>query len=206
MNAEIIAVGSELLTPRRIDTNSLWLTDQLNTLGVEVTAKTIVGDDRERLAAAFLTAKARSEIVVLTGGLGPTEDDVTRDAVAAALGRKQTFRQDLCDVIEERFRRRNRAMAEINKRQAFVIDGAEALPNPNGTAPGQWIEDDGHAIMLLPGPPAEMKPMFTDHCRPRLERLLPGQVIRVQGYRIALMPSPRWTSGSRPFTRSTPTR
>jgi nicotinamide-nucleotide amidase len=188
MNAEIIAVGSELLTPRRIDTNSLWLTDQLNILGVEVTAKTIVGDDRERLAAAFLTAKARSEIVVLTGGLGPTEDDVTRDAVASALGRKQTFRQDLCDVIEGRFRRRNRVMAEINKRQAFVIDGAEALPNPNGTAPGQWIEDDGRAVMLLPGPPAEMKPMFMDHCRPRLERLLPGQVIRVQCYRIALMP------------------
>jgi nicotinamide-nucleotide amidase len=208
MNAEIIAVGSELLTPRRIDTNSLWLTDQLNILGVEVTAKTIVGDDRERLAAAFRTAQARSEIVILTGGLGPTEDDVTRDAVATALGRKQTFRQDLCDIIEERFRRRNRAMAEINKRQAFVIDGAVALPNPNGTAPGQWIEDDGHAVMLLPGPPSEMKPMFTDHCRPRLERLLPGQVIRVQCYRIALLPesevdqkiAPVYTKYSNPVT------
>ncbi|MGE5568532.1 MAG: competence/damage-inducible protein A [Rhodospirillales bacterium] len=188
MNAEIIAVGSELLTPRRIDTNSLWLTDQLNLLGVEVTAKTIVGDDRERLAAAFLTARGRANIIVLTGGLGPTEDDVTRDAVAAALGRKQNFRQDLCDIIEARFRRRGRVMAEINKRQAFVIDGAEALPNPNGTAPGQWIEEDGHAIMLLPGPPAEMRPMFADHCRPRLERLLPGQVIRVRAYRIALVP------------------
>ncbi len=188
MNAEIIAVGSELLTPQRIDTNSLWLTGELNTLGVEVTAKTIVGDDRERLAAAVRTAAARSDILILTGGLGPTEDDVTRDAVAAALGRNQTFRQEICEAIEQRFRRGGRTMAEINKRQAFVIDGAEPLPNPHGTAPGQWIEDKGHSIMLLPGPPGEMKPMFTDHCRPRLERLLPGQVIRIRSYRIALMP------------------
>jgi nicotinamide-nucleotide amidase len=188
MNAEIIAVGSELLTPQRIDTNSLWLTAELNALGVEVTAKTIVGDDRERLAAAVRVAAARADILILTGGLGPTEDDVTRDAVAAALGRKQTFRQEICDAIEQRFRRGNRAMAEINKRQAFVMDGAEPLPNPNGTAPGQWIEDDGRVVILLPGPPGEMKPMFTDHCRPRLERLLPGQVIRVRSYRIALMP------------------
>ncbi len=188
MNAEIIAVGSELLTPQRIDTNSLWLTDQLNMLGVEVTAKTIVGDDRERLAAAVRIAIARCEVLILTGGLGPTEDDVTRDAVAAALGRKQTFSDEICDDIEKRFARLGRPMAEINKRQAYVIDGADPLPNPNGTAPGLWIEDDGRAIMLLPGPPGEMKPMFSDCCRPRLERVLPRQVIRVQSYRIALMP------------------
>jgi len=187
MNAEIIAAGSELLTPQRIDTNSLWLTDQLNALGVEVTAKTIVGDDRERLAGIVRAALSRSDIVILTGGLGPTEDDVTRDAVAAALKRGQTFQQDICDAIEHRFRRGKRAMAEINKRQAFVIDGAEALPNPNGTAPGQWIQDGGRTVMLLPGPPNEMKPMFTGECLPRLQRLLPPQVIRTQVYRIALM-------------------
>ena len=188
MNAEIIAVGSELLTPQRIDTNSLWLTDQLNALGVEVTSKTIVGDHRERLAETVRAACARSDIVILTGGLGPTEDDVTRDAVAAALGRTQVFHQDICDGIEQRFRRFNRAMAEINKRQAFVIEGAEVLPNPNGTAPGQWIEDGGRAAMLLPGPPNEMKPLFTSQCLPRLHALLPPQVIRTQSYRIALMP------------------
>jgi nicotinamide-nucleotide amidase len=188
MNAEIIAVGSELLTPQRMDTNSLWLTGQLNSLGVEVTTKTIVGDDRERLAETVRIACARSDVVILTGGLGPTEDDVTRDAVAAALGRTQGFRQDICDAIERRFRRLNRAMAEINKRQAFVIEGADALPNPNGTAPGQWLQDGGRAVMLLPGPPNELKPMFTRECLPRLQALLPPQVIRTQSYRIALLP------------------
>lgn len=188
MNAQIIAVGSELLTPRRIDTNSLYLTDQLNAAGVEVVSKTIVGDDRERLAEAVRTAIARSEIVILTGGLGPTEDDITRDAVATALGRTQDFDQGICDHIERRFQHRNRAMPEINKRQALVIAGAEILPNPNGTAPGQWLEQDGRYIMLLPGPPHEMRPMFENCCLPRLERVLPPQVMRTRIYRIALMP------------------
>jgi nicotinamide-nucleotide amidase len=188
MNAEIIAVGSELLTPRRIDTNSLFLTDQLNALGVEVAAKCVVGDDRSRLADAVRAAVARSEIVVLTGGLGPTEDDVTRDAVASALGREQVFSQEICDLIEQRFRHRNRAMPEINKRQAFVLTGAETLPNQNGTAPGQWIEHEGRYVILLPGPPGEMKPMFMNCCVPRFELLLPPQAIRTRCYRIALMP------------------
>ncbi len=208
MNAEIIAVGSELLTPQRVDTNSLFLTDQLNALGVEVVAKTIVGDDRDRLAGAVRAAIARSDILVLTGGLGPTEDDVTRDAVARALGRDLVFRQDICGRIEERFRHGNRVMAEINKRQAFVIEGAEALPNANGTAPGQWIGQDGRVVVLLPGPPGEMKPMFAESCLPRLERLLPKQVIRTRVYRIALVPesevdqwiSPVYTRYKNPVT------
>jgi nicotinamide-nucleotide amidase len=188
MNAEIVAVGSELLTPRRSDTNSLYLTGRLNELGVEVTTKTIVGDDRERLRDTVRLALSRAQIVILTGGLGPTEDDVTRDAVAAALGRNQLFRQDLCDGIEARFRWRGRPMAEINRRQAYLIEGAEALPNPNGTAPGQWIEEQGRAILLLPGPPKELQPMFEEHCLPRLERLLPKQVIRTRVLRVANMP------------------
>ncbi len=189
MNAEIIAVGSELLTPQRQDTNSLYLTDQLNALGVEVVAKLIVGDDRVRLAEAVRAALARSEILILTGGLGPTEDDVTRDAVAQALGREQVFHQEICDAIEQRFRRRLRGpMPEINRRQAYVLTGAEVLSNPNGTAPGQWIAAGGRAIMLLPGPPNEMKPMFTAECLPRLERVLPPQVIRTRVFRIANMP------------------
>jgi nicotinamide-nucleotide amidase len=188
MNAEIIAVGSELLTPQRIDTNSLWLTEQLNLLGIEVTAKSVIGDDRERLSAAVRVSLARAEILILTGGLGPTEDDVTRDAVAAALGRKQSFRQDICDVIEQRFRRGQRVMPEINRRQAFVIDGAEVLPNENGTAPGLWIRHNGRTVVLLPGPPGEVKPMFTAQCLPRLEKAVARQVIRTAVYRIALVP------------------
>jgi len=188
MNAEIIAVGSELLTPQRVDTNSLYLTDQLNALGVEVVAKLIVGDDRGRLAEAVRGVLARSEILVLTGGLGPTEDDVTRDAVAQALGREQGFHQEICDGIEQRFARRRRGpMPEINRRQAYILSGAEVLRNPNGTAPGQWIEGDGRVVMMLPGPPSEMKPMFAGECLPRLERVLPPQVIRTRFLRVANM-------------------
>ncbi len=188
MNAEIIAVGSELLTPQRVDTNSLFLTEHLNNLGVEVVLKTVVGDDRERLAAAVRAAVARSEIVILTGGLGPTEDDVTREAVAAALDRKLVFRPDLLEWIEGRFRRAGRQMAEINRRQAYVIEGAEAWRNDNGTAPGLWIEHNGRIVILLPGPPAELQPMFVRDCLPRLERLVPRQVIRTRIYRVAGMP------------------
>jgi nicotinamide-nucleotide amidase len=187
MNAEIIAVGSELLTPERIDTNSLYLTDRLNSLGVEVVYKCVVGDDRERLAEAVRQAAARSEIVVLSGGLGPTEDDVTRDAVALALGRGTTYREEIADQIEARFRRMGRKMVEINRRQAYVIDGAEILANPNGTAPGQWIESDGRAVMLLPGPPPELKPMFERECLPRLERMVPPLALRTRFYRVAGM-------------------
>ncbi len=186
MNAEIIAVGSELLTADKIDTNSLWLTGELNALGVEVVSKSIVGDDRARLIAMVAAAVERSELVILTGGLGPTEDDVTRDAVAGALGRGMTFHQNLCDWIAARFASFGRAMAENNKRQAFVIDGFEALDNPNGTAPGLWTNlEAGRAVALLPGPPREMKPMFVSHCVPRLRAMLPPMHIAVQHLRAA---------------------
>jgi nicotinamide-nucleotide amidase len=183
-DAEIIAVGSEMLTSQRIDTDSLYLTDQLNGLGVEVRRKLIVGDNRTLLAAAVRQGLEYAAIVILTGGLGPTEDDVTREAVAAALGRPLLFHQEICDAIEERFRRRQRKMAEINKRQAYVVEGAETLPNTNGTAPGQWIEHEGRLVVLLPGPPGEMKPMFAAECLPRLIKRLPKQVIRTRFYRV----------------------
>jgi nicotinamide-nucleotide amidase len=187
-DAEIIAIGSELLTPQRLDTNSLYLTEQLNALGVEVVRKTIVGDERERLMDTILGAIARSQIIVLTGGLGPTEDDLTRDAVASALGRAMVFRQDICDQIEERFRRFQRKMVEINRRQAYIVDGAEVLPNDRGTAPGQWIEQDSTVLMLLPGPPNELKAMFEKQCLPRLEKFLPHQVIRTFTLHVVGMP------------------
>ena len=146
--AEIIAVGSELLTAQRVDTNSLVVTEQLNLLGVEVTAKHVIGDDRERLTTALQTTLKRSHIVILIGGLGPTEDDVTRDAAAAALGRKLILSLEQESVLINRFRQINRPMAKNNLRQAYLIEGAEALPNPNGTAPGQYISTDRGALAL----------------------------------------------------------
>src|SRR5277367_639374 len=186
-DAEIIAVGSELLTHDRVDTNSLFITEQLNSLGVEVRRKVIVGDERTRLTGAIRDAVSQMDIVVITGGLGPTEDDLTRDAVAAALGRELIFSEEIRGWIEERFRRINRKMADINLRQAYLVEGAEPLANPRGTAPGQWIESNGAVVMLLPGPPGEMKPLFVNECIPRLERRLPPQVIRARFYRVAGM-------------------
>jgi nicotinamide-nucleotide amidase len=185
--AEIIAVGSELLTHDRLDTNSLYVTEQLNAIGVEVRRKVVVGDDRMLLAEAVRDALAHAETVVITGGLGPTEDDVTRDAVAAALGRTLVFSEQVREFIAERFRRFNRKMAENNLRQAYLVEGAEVLPNPRGTAPGQWIEQNGRVVMLLPGPPGEMKPLFANECVPRLQCRLPHQVIRARFYRVAGM-------------------
>lgn len=186
-DAEIIAVGSELLTPQKVDTNSLYLTDQLNALGVEVVRKTVVGDERARLTDSIRGAIGRSQIVIVTGGLGPTEDDVTRDAVASALGRELIFNQEICTWLEERFRSFGRKMAENNKRQAYLVQDAEMLPNPRGSAPGQWITDGGASVILLPGPPQELKGMFADECLPRLRKLLPAQVIRTRFYRVAGM-------------------
>ena len=188
MTAEIIAVGSELLTPQRVDTNSLFLTDQLNALGVEVVVKSVIGDDLNRLADAVRRAMSRSEIVILCGGLGPTEDDLTRDAVAAALDRKLIYHPEITAVLEQRFAQLKRKMVEVNKRQAFLIAGAEMLPNDRGTAPGQWIEESGSHAMLLPGPPHEMKAMFTRQCLPRLARIVPRQAIRTLVLRVTGMP------------------
>ncbi len=188
MNCEIIAVGSEMLTPQRVDTNSLWLTDQLNALGVEVTAKAIVGDDRARLADVLRGSLQRAGIVLLSGGLGPTEDDITRDSVAEVLGRGQHLRPELLEAIAERFRQLRRNMAENNKRQAFLIEGAEALNNPRGTAPGQWlVTAEGCVIALLPGPPHELKGMFTEQILPRLRALLPVLHIATRQFRVAGM-------------------
>ena len=187
MNAEIGAVGSEMLTPERVDTNSLYLTGELNDLGVEVVSKYVIGDHVERLASAIRLALSRSEIVILSGGLGPTEDDLTRDAVAQAVDRKLIYHPEIADALAERFARLKRKMAEVNKRQAFIVEGAAILPNDRGTAPGQWIEESGAVVMLLPGPPHELKAMFARQCLPRLERIVPKQVIRTIELRVAGM-------------------
>jgi len=168
LTAEIIAIGSELLAPTRTDTNSLWLTEQLNRLGIDVKLKTIVGDDDARLEEAIRDAVKRSRVVITTGGLGPTEDDVTRKVAARALGRRLVLDDSVLREIRNRFAQYKLAMPERNSRQAMVIDGAEVLDNPNGSAPGLFIEHEGCAIALLPGPPREMKPMFEASVRPRL--------------------------------------
>jgi len=188
LTAEILAVGSELLTPQRVDTNSLYLTQKLNELGVEVTGKGIVGDDRARLAEAIGEARGRAPLVILSGGLGPTEDDVTRDAAATALGRRLEFHQEALDAMEARFRAFGRPMAAINRRQAYILEGAEMLPNGRGTAPGQWYADPKGVLMLLPGPPHELQAMFEQQCIPRLKNVVPPQHIATRQLRVAGMP------------------
>ncbi len=192
MNAEIIAVGSELLTPHRQDTNSLYLTEKLNDLGVEVRFKCIVGDDLDALTAAVRLAMRRSDIVVFSGGLGPTEDDLTREAVAAALALRLQRDPAVLARIEDRFAKRGMKMSANNSKQADVIDGATALPNTLGTAPGQWIAGkfDGRErlLMLLPGPPYELKALFENECLPRLRARVPAQHIARRTLKMAMMP------------------
>lgn len=168
LSAEIIAIGSELLTPDRADTNSLWLTEKLNSIGIEVKLKTIVGDDDARLEEAIKDALRRSSVVITTGGLGPTEDDITRKVAARAMGRRLMLNEKVLEEIRERFLSFGRTMPEINSRQAMVIEGAQVLDNPNGSAPGMCLEHDGRMVVLLPGPPREMKPMYENFVQPKL--------------------------------------
>jgi len=168
--AEIIAVGSELLVPPRLDTNSLFVTERLTDVGIEVRLKTVVGDCRSDLEEVFRHALARSEVIVLTGGLGPTDDDLTRDAVAAVLERPLVEDAAVIAAMRRRFASRGVRMPEVNRRQALVPDGAEVLENRLGTAPGLWIEHGGRVVILLPGPPGELMPLFD---RVVLERLAP---------------------------------
>jgi nicotinamide-nucleotide amidase len=208
IRAEIIAIGSELLTPRRTDSNSLFLTEQLNLLGVDVAEKHIVADDLARLTEAIRESLARVEIVLLSGGLGPTEDDVTRAAAAAALGRELTFSPEQEEILVRRFQQIHRKMAENNRRQTFLIDGAEALPNTHGTAPGQFYRTSKGALVLLPGPPRELMAMMVDQVMPQLKKLLPPQALRTRSFRITGMGesdldaliSPVYTKYSNPTT------
>jgi nicotinamide-nucleotide amidase len=193
MKTEIIAVGTELLTPFFQDTNSLFLTERLNDIGLTVSFKTLVGDDDKDLRRAIRTALGRSRLVIAIGGLGPTEDDRTREAFAAVLGRKLVFQERILAGIRKRFKRRGLRMASSNRKQCYVIDGAEILENPNGTAPGLWIETARHWIALLPGPPHELRPMFDNHVRPRLAAFGAGvtmrRILRMTGIGESLMES-----------------
>jgi nicotinamide-nucleotide amidase len=176
-----------LLTPERSDTNSLWFTEKLNEIGVEVKLKTIVGDDEARLEETIRDAMNRSDIVITTGGLGPTEDDVTRPVAARAIGRELVYHTDIEEHLRERFRGWGREMPEINKRQAYAIEGAEILPNPNGSACGMLVETDGKVLAIFPGPPRENQPMFTDHVLPKLKKLSGEVVVRKRVLRVTGM-------------------
>jgi nicotinamide-nucleotide amidase len=191
VNAEIIAVGSEMLTPFRMDTNSLYLTEQLNLLGVDVIFKSIVGDNLRHLVAAAQHGLFRSDILVFSGGLGPTEDDLTREAVAEALGLTLLRDPEILTRLEQRFAQRGWKMSPNNAKQADVLDGATVLPNPNGTAPGQWLsgEFDGreHIIVLLPGPPHELKALFEAEVRERLRAKVPPAFLAIRTLKIAML-------------------
>ncbi len=208
--AAIIAVGSELLTSTRVDTNSLYITEVLNGIGIDVLAKAVVGDDGAELEAHFAQALARTDLVVFTGGLGPTEDDLTRETVAAHLGRALHEDGRIIDAIERRFAARGWKMPAVNRRQAMVPEGAIVLDNPNGTAPGLWLEHHGKGIVLLPGPPREMRPMLEQLVAERLAPRAGGQrvmrrVLKIVGKgesRVEELTQPiysKWRDGSPPI-------
>src|SRR5262245_375862 len=185
MKAEIIALGSELLTPYHLDTNSLFLTQGLNQAGFDVHLKTIVGDNEADIIAVLRLALKRSDLIVLSGGLGPTEDDLTRTSVAKVLGRTLALDQGILEELRQRFASRGYRMAKINERQAEVIEGAEVLQNRWGTAPGMWIEERGVHLVLLPGPPREIKPMFEKLVMPRVQQLGGGRRLVHRAFNVS---------------------
>jgi nicotinamide-nucleotide amidase len=192
MKSEIIAVGSEMLTPFRQDTNSLYITEKLNGIGVTVAFKSIVGDRQKDLVSAIRTALGRVDILILMGGLGPTEDDLTREAAAEALSLK--LRRDASQVaaLHARAATWRITMPHNNLKQADVLEGATLLQNPNGSAPGQWLDItfDGYRklIALLPGPPHECRPLFDTECLPRLSEVVPPRSIAVRTLKAAMIP------------------
>ena len=157
--AEILAIGSELLGSSRLDTNSLFLSERLASLGIELRSKTVVGDNRREVAEHLRRALDRVDLVIMTGGLGPTDDDVTRDALADVLGVPLVEYPEIVERLIQRFARRGFTMPDVNRRQALVIQGGVVLDNPNGTAPGQMVEVGHRLVVLLPGPPRELQPM-----------------------------------------------
>jgi nicotinamide-nucleotide amidase len=185
VRAIVVAVGSELLGPLRTDTNGAWLTERLLEAGVEVVGRSTVADEHERVEAALRGALEQADVVITTGGLGPTADDLTREAAAAALGRGLVRDPGIVEELRARFARWGRSMPAVNEKQGDVIEGAVALDNPRGTAPGQRIEHEGRLLVLLPGPPGEMRPLFETHVLPGLHAR--GRVVRRRVLKIASM-------------------
>ncbi len=200
--AEILAIGSELLSPHRSDTNSLYLTAILNECGISIRARGIAGDDVAELAERLRFALSRADLIVTTGGLGPTDDDITREAIASVLGLPLEENAEILSVIAARFARRKMTMPEINRRQAQVPRGATSLPNPNGTAPGLWIENADRVIVLLPGPPREMQAMMESEVRPRLLERTGGRRLRRRVIKTTGWPESRVDEVAAPIYRT----
>jgi nicotinamide-nucleotide amidase len=192
MKCEIVAIGSEMLTPFRQDTNSLFLTEKLNEIGVTVAFKTIVGDRHKDLVNVIRCALGRTDIVILMGGLGPTEDDLTREATAEALSVTLRREAPLVAALHARAASWRMPMPENNLKQADVIEGATVLPNVNGSAPGQWLdvvfEGFRKLLMLIPGPPSECKPIVEAECLPRLREVVPPRSIAKRTLKAAMIP------------------
>jgi nicotinamide-nucleotide amidase len=208
MIAEIIAAGSEMLTPFRQDTNSLYLTSRLNELGVQVAFKTIVGDNLEHLTGAVRIAIARADIVIFSGGLGPTEDDLTREAVSEALSLRLRRDNDILTGMYKRFAARRMAMPHNNAKQADRLEGAEVLENANGSAPGQYIDTvvgrHRKIIILLPGPPNELKGMYEAEVKPKLMTSLPERHMAKRMLRMALIPESQVDARTAPIYKLYP--
>jgi nicotinamide-nucleotide amidase len=217
MIAEIIAAGSEMLTPFRQDTNSLFLTAALNDLGVQVAFKTIVGDNLAHLTGAASIALSRADIVIFSGGLGPTEDDMTREAAASALGIELHPDPAILTQLYKRFAARQMVMPPNNAKQADVLDGATILENKNGSAPGQYLDTividprgsaDGKPVrkivILLPGPPKELKPLFDEQCRLLLKHTLPPRHLAKRMLRMALIPESHVDARTAPIYKQYP--
>ena len=211
MNASIISIGNELLSGRTVDTNAAWLAAEILALDIPVVSTYIVGDEVDRIVRMLEAACRDANIVLVTGGLGPTEDDLTRDALAAFVCTELEFHQGLLDDIAGFFAVRGRAMAATNRRQAYLPAGARALANTTGTAPGIAVEQEGRRIYVMPGVPSEMKQMFTDGIKPALKRLDPGQHIVVRKLQcygtgesdIAQIVGPLMARGRNPLINST---
>lgn len=187
MRAELIAVGSELLAPGRQETNAATISRFLLERGCAVVARTTVADDAPALTATFRLALERADLVIATGGLGPTEDDLTRECAAAALGVTLTRENAYVDWLKARFASFGRVMPAVNEKQADRLEGGRLLMNANGTAPGQIVERGSKMLVLLPGPPREMLPLFEQHVLPAVEARAAGRRLCVRVIRIAGM-------------------
>jgi nicotinamide-nucleotide amidase len=172
MNAEIIAVGSELLLGQIVNTNARFLSERLAEIGVNVYFHTVVGDNPNRLQRVIEEAERRANLIIFTGGLGPTKDDLTKETIAKHLGKKLVMDEQALAVISSYFQKVKRPMTENNKKQALVLEGCRVLPNDVGMAPGMFLTHQGRSYMLLPGPPKEMEPMFTQYGLPAIKEQL----------------------------------
>ncbi|MFC7392614.1 competence/damage-inducible protein A [Scopulibacillus cellulosilyticus] len=170
MNAELIAVGSELLLGQIANTNAQFISEQLAALGINVYFHTVVGDNPERLKMAVNQAESRADLIIFTGGLGPTKDDLTKETIAEMVGKPLVYDQDALDSIMAYFKKTGREMTENNRKQALVIEGSHILKNRHGMAPGMVTKAKGRIYILLPGPPSEMRPMYTDFVNPYLSK------------------------------------